>query len=242
MAGPWEREYYQPEAGDAELGFLVFGDLRADMEVDAKTYRTSGPPEGVGMELFSRAEHTEWFESLLGGYAGVLLEEDSALAAAVGKAPSVALVSGVVEDPETLDYLRDTVGVVTALLDAGGVAVFDSVALRWWSPVEWRETIFDPAGPEPIEQVTLLAAQEEDGFRLHSRGLAKFGRPDLGASGLTEDDLETFAGLFESLVVMLAGGATIPDGQRLRIGGTKVERTATLVEDEEDGSRYELTP
>lgn len=242
MAGRWEREYYQPEAGDAELGFLVFGDLRADMEVDAKTYRTSGPPEGLGMELFSRAEHTEWFESLLEGYAGVLLAEDPDLEKIVQAAPTVALLSGVVEDPETLDYLRDTVGVVTALLDAGGAAVFDSVALRWWSPAEWRETLFDPAGPEPIEHITLLAAQEEDGFRLHSRGLAKFGRPDLDASGLAEDDLDDFAGLFESLVVMLAGGATIPDGQRLRIGGTKIERTATLVDDEEDGPRYELTP
>lgn len=242
MPGRWEREYYQPDEGDAALSYLVFGELKADMEVEAKTYRTSGPPEGVDMELFSRAEHGEWFESLVEGYAGVLLSEDPELETAAKAAPTVALIDGTVDDPETLDYLRDTIGVVTALLDAGGVAVFDAVALRWWSPAEWRETIFEPAGPEPIEHVTLLASEEEDGFWMHSRGLAKFGRPDLSARGLAEGDLDTFAGLFESLVVTLAGGAVIPDGQRIRIGGTKVERTCALVDDEEEGARYELTP
>ena len=240
MAGPWEREYYQPEAGDAELSFLVFGNLVADMEVDASTYRTSGAPKGVEMELFTREAHGEWFESLFDGYAGAILAEDPELEKVAREASTVALLSGVVEDPETLDYLRDTVGVVTALLDAGGVALFDAVALRWWTPEEWREVIFEPAAPEPVEHTTLLASQEEDGFWLHSHGLAKFGRPDLSARGLLQDDLDTFAGFFESLIVMLAGGATIPDGQHLRIGGTKTELVATFI-DEEDGPLYELS-
>ena len=240
MPGPWEREYYQPEAGDANLSYLVFGELKADVEVDAKTYRTSGPPKGVDMELFSREEHGEWVESLFEGYAGALLSEDAGLETSAKSAPTVALLSGVVEDPETLDYLRDTVGVVTALLDEGGVAVFDAVALRWWSPAEWRETIFEPATAEPIEHVVLLASEEDDGFWLHSHGLAKFGRPDLSAHGLSGDDLETYAGLFESLVTMLASGAVIPDGQRLRIDGTKTELTSTLVVTE-DETVYELT-
>ena len=241
MAGPWEREYYQPEAGDAELSYLVFGRLTADMDVDAATYRTSGAPKGLEMELFDREAHAEWLESLFEGYAGALLSEEPTLDATVRAAPKVALLSGAVEDPETLDYLRDTVGVVTALLDRGGVAVFDAIALRWWSPEEWRETIFDPSAPEPIEQITLLASQEEDGFWLHSHGMAKFGRPDLSARGLAQEDLDTYAGFFEALATMLAGGATIPDGQRLRIGGTKVERVSTFV-DAEDGPLYELTP
>ena len=240
MPGRWEREYYQPEAGDAGLSYLVFGDLKADMEVDAKTYRTSGPPKGVDMELFDREAHGEWFASLFEGYAGALLAEEPDLETNAKASPTVALLSGEVEDPETLDYLRDAIGVVTALLDSGGVAVFDAVALRWWSPAEWRETIFEPAGPEPIEHVVLLASEEDDGFWLHSHGLAKFGRPDLSARALSGDDLETYAGLFESLVAMLASGAVIPDGQRLRIDGTKTELTSNLVESE-DGPVYELT-
>lgn len=246
MAGRWEREYYQPESGDAVLSYVVFGDLQADMEVDASAYRTSGAPKGVEMELFSRAEHSAWIERFTGGYLGALLSEQPELQAAVREAPTVALLQGEVEDPETLDYLRDTIGVVTALLDAGGVAVLDAVALRWWSPTEWRETIFDPAAPEPIEHVSLLAAEEEDGFWLHSRGLRKFGRPDLSVRGLKEEGLDLFAGLFESLIVTLAGGAIIPDGQRMRIGGTKVEMVSTLVGDFDDPDfdnvHYELAP
>jgi hypothetical protein len=80
---------------------------------------------------------------------------------------------------------------------------------------------------------------------LHSRGLRKFGRPDLSARELSRDDLETFAGLFESLIVTLAAGAIIPEGQRIRIAGTKVERTVHLKGDLDDvefnNVRYELT-
>ena len=159
----------------------------------------------------------------------------------------MALLQGEVEDPETLDYLRDAIGVVTALLDAGGIAVLDAVALRWYTPEEWKEAIFEPAGPEPIEHVSLLASQEEDGFWLHSRGLRKFGRPDLSVRALaSEDALGTFAELFESLIATLAGGATIPDGHRIRIAGTKIELTVNLVEEDEagdfDNAHYELTP
>lgn len=246
MAGPWEREFYQPESGDAVLSFVVFGELVADMEVSASEYRTSGPPKGTEMELFSRREHGDWIDGFTGGYLGALLAEDKILEERVKTAPTVALLQGEVEDPETLDYLRDAVGVVTALLDSGGVAVLDAVALRWWTPEEWREAIFDPSAPEPIEHVSLLASEEEDGFWLHSRGLRKFGRPDLSVRGLKEDGLEIFAGLFESLIVTLAGGATIPDGQRLRIGGTKIEMESNLAgaldDPDFDNVHYELTP
>ena len=246
MAGPWDREYYQPESGDAVLSFVVFGELVADMEVSASEYRTSGPPKGTDMELFSRKEHGAWIDTFTGGYLGALLDEDPALRERVGHAPTVALLQGEVEDPETLDYLRDAIGVVTSLLDSGGVAVLDAVALRWWSAEEWRETIFDPAAPEPIEHVSLLASEEEDGYWLHSRGLRKFGRPDLSVRGLKEDGLDLFAGLFESLIVTLAGGATIPDGHRLRIGGTKIEMSVALAGDFDDPDfdnvHYELSP
>lgn len=245
MAGPWEREYFQPEQGDAVLNFIVFGELTADVAVSASDYRTSGPPKGTEMELFSREEHGPWIEGWTEGYFGAMLADDPELEAKVKAAPTLAMLHGEVLDPVTLDYLRDAIGVVTALLDRGGVAVLDVISLRWFTPEEWRATIFEPEGPEPIEHVSLLASEEWGGMWLHSRGLRKFGRPDLSARGLSQDDLETFAGLFESLIVTLAAGAIIPDGQRIRIAGTKVERTVHLQGEFEDPEfnnvRYELT-
>jgi hypothetical protein len=234
MAGPWEREYFQPENGNAVLNFVVFGELTADVEVSASEYRTSGPPKGTEMELFTRAEHGAWVDGWTEGYFGAMLADDPELEAKVKAAPTLAMLHGEVHDPSTLDYLRDAIGVVTALLDRGGVAVLDVLALRWFTSEEWRETIFEPAAPEPIEHVSLLASEEWGGMWLHSRGMRKFGRPDLSARELSQDDLETFAGLFESLIVTLAAGAVIPEGQRIRIAGTKVERTVHLRGDFED--------
>ncbi|RYG21228.1 hypothetical protein EON82_19185, partial [bacterium] len=119
MTGPWEREYFQPGEGDAVLNFIVFGELTADVQVSASEYRTSGPPKGTEMELFTREEHGEWVDSWTEGYFGAMLADDPELEAKVKAAPTLAVLQGEVHDPSTLDYLRDAVGVVTALLDRG---------------------------------------------------------------------------------------------------------------------------
>ena len=40
-------------------------------------------------------------------------------------------------DPPTLDYFRDTIGIVTWLLDAGG-GIYDPHMLWLWSADEWH--------------------------------------------------------------------------------------------------------
>src|SRR5262249_18776320 len=77
----------------------------------------------------------------------LLAEQAPDLVAAIRGAPEGILLKGEVADSASLDYLRDTIGVVTALLDSGGVAVLDMQAMRWRSPSAWRSDIFDPDGP-----------------------------------------------------------------------------------------------
>ena len=69
---------------------------------------------------------------------------------------------------------------ITHFLDHGGVAVYDPQMFEWWSPKKWRERIFSPAGPVPRHHTVILVSEDAPGTEwIHTRGLRKFGRPDL---------------------------------------------------------------
>ena len=59
------------------------------------------------------------------------------------------ILRGTPTDSTTLDYLRDTIGLITYLIDHGGCAVYDPFMFRWWQPQEWKQQIFDPSTAVP---------------------------------------------------------------------------------------------
>lgn len=66
-------------------------------------------------------------------------------------------------DPPTLDYFRDTIGIVMWLLDAGGRSIYDPQMLWLWGTDEWREEVFEPNEPNPDRHTTILVSPEEAG-------------------------------------------------------------------------------
>jgi hypothetical protein len=46
--------------------------------------------------------------------------------AAVARTAQCLVLRGTLEDPDTLDYFRDAVGLVMGVFDSGGIAVFDA--------------------------------------------------------------------------------------------------------------------
>jgi hypothetical protein len=123
-------------------------------------------------------------------------------------------IRGELRDPDSLDYLRDTLGVVAALLDAGGVGVIDPQTLSAWSAKEWRATFVDDAF-EPTNHVVILASPEERGAGvwLHTRGMRLFGRPDLSCRRVKPEEVTAIQPVFNGLIRMQAAGAIIPENQ-----------------------------
>lgn len=228
----WERPYYRPGGGDAFVFYVVFGEFPdAELKASRDAYRAQGVPDGITTTRHDRTrpDHAGWFVGFLTGHLGQLLDEESgaegALALAVRAAPACLVVTGTVADPPTLDYLRDVIGLVTCALDAGGVGVLDGTSLRWWSPAAWRRDIFAPEAPDLPKYADILVSEDTTARRgdrtlwLHTRGLRKFGRPDLSVRGVRQPHVAAVIGLCNRFILLQALGDVVPEGKPVRLPG-----------------------
>ena len=133
-----------PGAGDALVFYAVFGEGFAEqIELSPERYRARGVPAGIQVTGYHRGENREsdaLFTDFLSGNLGALLAWDlpGDVAERVRGASACQVIVGTVVDPADVLYLLDVVGLVEALCDAGGVAILDALALRWWTPYVWR--------------------------------------------------------------------------------------------------------
>jgi hypothetical protein len=148
-----------------------------------------------------------------------LREENPSLFEAASTAEYCSILHGEVADPSSLDYFRDAIGLVTALLEHGGIAVFDPHAFKWWSPDEWRELAFEPEGAVPRNHVTIMASDDPDPQRrwYHTRGMIKFGRPDLSVHDVPPKLHAAVEDLCDRFIEMQAFGAVVPEGQEIKM-------------------------
>lgn len=177
----WTRAYLAGDGGRPFLFYVVFGSDVSALELSQSVYRCDAVPEGIEIMAYGADRHPEVFDDFRRGWAWEELARDQPdLAAMVRSQTRCVVVRGEAADAGTLNYFRNAIGLVTAMLDAGGVAIYDLPILKWWSPEEWREDVFDADGPSPRTHVVILVSEEDDGSEwMHTRGMRKFGRPDL---------------------------------------------------------------
>lgn len=178
----WPRPRWIPGGRPAFLIYVVYGAFPTPprLQVSRSRHHTNGPAPGMRVSLVAG----EWLRNWCVGPFGNLLDEHAdGLAPAVRGATNAILITGDLEDRDTADELRDTLGLASAFLDSGGAAVLDPQALRWWSPREWRAAFVDREGFRWLDHVVLI--QSDDW--LHTRGMRKFGRPDLSIRGGASD-------------------------------------------------------
>jgi hypothetical protein len=215
----WARKFFRPGGGDALLAYILFGDFGQLAACSASRYDTAGLPDGVQVGMNLRAEQPELFDEWETGPFGDQLRA-SGLYDAVAGSKAMLRVLGSVGDPESLDYLRDSVGVVTCLLDQGGVCVLDLQTFRWWSPADWTSQIFAAHEPQPRRHAVILFSDEEAAPGLswyHTRGMRKFGRPDLSVHAVPPDLAPAVIDLLNRFIEMEAFGAIIDEGQEIRM-------------------------
>lgn len=177
----WPRAQYRKGGADAFLAYVVFGKLD-HLDVSRSRYRTNGLPAGVSARTGVRCDDLR-----SGLFGSMLAKHEPPLATSVASAPNCVVVMGSVPDPKDLNYLRDTVGVVTAMWDVGAVAVLDMQSFRWYSKAEWHTEIFDPDGAVPRHHVSILWSEEDGRLWFHTRGMRKFGRPDISVTRVPSD-------------------------------------------------------
>lgn len=218
----WPRPHFAPGGGDALLFYVLFGEFDLSKPFSKSKYRSEGPAEWVQLVHYDRAKQPGVIEDYQSGAAWEIIQKDSpATAAAAEKAPHAVALRAEVSDPPTLDYFRDAVGVVTWLLDCGGLSIYDPQRLWLWSADEWKSDVFEPGEAQPLEHTVILISEDEQPGKqwIHTRGMRQYGRPDLSVRGVGLDHMDAVAQMIERFIVLQAEGGVIAEGQEVRMKG-----------------------
>lgn len=226
----WPRPHWQPGSGEsALLQFYVFGRFERELVIPAMRYGSPGLPEGVELKRFQNLELRKWEGYPLNGALGEILREDAPETFEQARtAPDALVVRGELVDRPSLDYLRDTLGVLAALLDIGGRAILDPQIMGLFGAAAWRERYLVPGGAPPRNHVLILRDDETGGERshVHTRGMRKFARPDLSFRQVPAHELDRVGVLCEKLVELQALGTRFAAGQALEVEGMAQVLTA----------------
>ncbi len=218
----WPRPYWQPSDEKALLQFYVFGKFERELVIPAPRYGSPGLPDGIEIKRFQNVVLRKWEGYPLSGALGEILREDSPEAFERARlAPEVLVLRGERVDSDSLDYLRHTLGVLAGLLDTGGSTVLDPQILGLFSAEHWRRHYLVEGGAPPRNHVLILCNAEDTAGRswIRTRGMRKFGRPDLSIRNVPEHAVDRAGVLCERLVELQSLGAHFSDGQSLEVDG-----------------------
>lgn len=217
----WEREYYETGGGDPFLFYVLYGTIDHQVPLSRSQYRSQGMPEGLQIMTYGPSKHPQVPSSFREGYLWEKLQKlDPSFAESIAMQDSCMIFKGSFEDPETLNYFRDTIGLITHFLDQGGVAIYDPQMLEWWSPEQWKTRIFEPAAMVPRHHTIILVSEDdhnENAEWVHTRGMRKFGRPDISFRGVTSGLKDGAIDLCNRFIEYQAFGGVITEGEEIRM-------------------------
>ena len=195
-----ERKYYEDIGYKPFLVYVIFGVSGDELEVSKAKHNVDGIPEGLDFISLTRPEQSEYIDGIIGGDIGkVLKRADSDLYETCSATDKVVVIKGEIKEDSTLDYMRNTIGIIEAFIDKGAKGVLDLQTFTLYSPREWTDRFF---GKEVNAQnhVIIMFSEEEGGYWVHTRGMAEFGRPDYGISNVPEDKLEDYKQVIDQMV------------------------------------------
>ena len=210
----WTRPYFTQPLYNPLVLVCIHGEFDEDFNIDGQEYQLSEIPEGIAIHKFGPDAHPEIIASYLtGNLWETLQQENPMLAKQIEHCPECYIIKGEVADSSSLDYLRNVNGLIAYLLDHGGISICDPQGLIFVGKEEWLSRFFRPHAPVPLEHVMIIYSEEDGGLWYHTRGLRKFGRPDLRLREVTSEYNVAVIELFKRLILYQALGGVIEDGR-----------------------------
>ena len=215
----WQRPYYSSGGGDAFLLYVVYGPIPRDFSISASKYRYDDIPEDVEINTYGPTSDPEAVDTFRSGFLWDQFQQANIkVANDVATQSECLIIRGTISDPRDLNYLRNVVGFVAWCLDEGSVAIFDPQMFKWWTPSEWRTWLFEPASAMPTHHVMILTSEEGDRTEwFHTRGMRKFGRPDLSVHRVSPDLRDGVIDLLNRFIEFQAFGGIIEEGQEIKM-------------------------
>lgn len=233
-----ERQYYEDIGYKPYLFYVVFGVSGDELEISRTKHNVDAIPEGLDSVSLMRPEHSDYIDGLIGGEMGKLLKREySDLYETCKACDKVVIMRGEMADDSTLDYMRNIIGMGQAFFDKGAKGIFDIQTFSLYSPKEWNDRFF---GKDVNAQnhVLIMFSKEEDGYWIHTRGMAEFGRPDYGISKVPEDKLEDYKQVIDQMVFYGGQGLVFRGSAKLHTFNGKTFRVSTEFVNDFDNDDY----
>jgi hypothetical protein len=231
MPGDWSRPFWQPSERNASLFYFVVGEPPVNgLNVSRSRHHVDPDFDGlqrIDMSGQQRSDNPDWFGAFFDPH-GLGHDIDAQFGEPANElraAQRGTIVRAEFPDPQSLDYLRNTIGMVSAVLEQGGVAVFEMHQCRWWTRGDWTRRFIERSCFEITDHISITAtddARYHPGLWSHTRGMRKFGRPDLQIKHLpgpwsADNAHANMAGaMLNDFADKLARGKVIPDGRTMR--------------------------
>ena len=233
-----KREYYEDIGYKPFLFYVIFGVSADQLQVSREKHKVDGFPEGLDIASLSRPEHSDYIDGIMGGEIGnILKNEDSALYEKCLKTQKCVIIKGSIAKDDTLDYMRNVIGIVKAFFDQGATGVLDLLTFSLYSPEKWTERFFDQ-DVNAQNHVMILFSKEENGVWIHTRGMAEFGRPDYGISNVPDDKLEDYKQVIDQMVFYGGQGIVFKGRAKLHTFNGKTFVVTTEFVDDFDNDDY----
>lgn len=232
----YERPYYEDLNYHPLLFYVIFGVKDEQLNVSRERHHVDEFPEGLDIFFYKKPEHSEYMSSFLSGTLGELLEEDNpTLYNAVQSTDQWAIIRGEVSQDSDLNYMRNAIGFVQALVENGGIGVLDLQTFKLLTSDEWTNSIFSQEFNAYSHTVILSSMMEDGSFWLHTRGMRKFGRPDISMGLVKQDEIPDAAQVINQMIYYGALGVFFSKPTKLHThtGHTYIVK-AEFIEDFDD--------
>jgi hypothetical protein len=224
---PWPRPLFQPGGKPGVFHLFCFspGALEAPAPLAAARFGLPSPEAAACCEVrqLPRAADAGWFDGFRRGALRELARAALPDLAALDAATAVTVIITSRPDAADLAHLQAAWALAQWSVARGATVVFDAQASRFWPAAEVAD--WPATRPFALSSDVNVIVEAEGTSALasavHTRGLAKFGRPDLVTLDVPASRWDAVAGLLRTLAGRLVLGAVLRPGDALAIeGGT----------------------
>ncbi|GAA3221662.1 hypothetical protein ACFO1B_16320 [Dactylosporangium siamense] len=233
---PWQRPAFRATGRDASVMLIAFADTNvlgggAELRVRDAVPPTA-PLAALDLRIHQYADSAAWIDTWRTGALRNLAAQQPLDLDRLDAATWCYSISIAAADPADLTHLQLAWAVAAGIAAAGAFAALDVFAANWLTGAS--VAALSPHRPFTVQQEVSLIAETEPapgfGHPVHTRGMLKFGRPDLVA-GVPADRIEETGRILNHLARMLAEGHVLTPGQVLRFDGRRALTVAPYAPD-----------
>lgn len=229
----WRRSAFHATDRTATVKLFCFSEapLASDVSFSPSTY---GAPSDQALDAVltstvARDADPAWFDGCRNDALGALAARELADGgASLARARFLHVVAVDTRDPDTLVHLQSAWAVAKWFVAGGASVLLDAGATRWWSGEAVAALAADRAFDLDREILCVLESAPragQPGHLLHTRGMAKFARPDV-MTFASRVDAATAGAVLRTLAGQMADGRLVAPGAAIEVDGARFAVTA----------------